>query len=570
MKKIAYLLIAFSCMFSCTDEFLEKKPLDSISSSNFWQTPTDLELYVNQFYTLFPNETRNDRELLDGNSDNLVLDGFNPILAGTRVVPSSGGSWSSYYSTIRNLNYFFENYRLVPEPFEAIKQFVGEASFFRAYVYFNLVRDYGNVPWVNKVLQDDSEDLFIKRNSRNVVVDSIISDLDRAISYLGEKDAVSSSRLNKQIALLFKSRVCLFEGTWEKYHSNTEFGVSGGDGLKYLELARDASKQIIENELYEIYTSGNPELDYYRFFGQDDYGNNPEVMLWKKWDESLGLVRWSPSIWGNGMGITKGLIDAYLCKDGKPIGVSELYVNDENLLNAIKNRDPRLAQTIWIPGDPINIIGDGDTTHFEKADINQTGSYLCVTGYQLKKYSNAWGENLRQNYYQSEIGSVIFRFAEVLLNYAEARAELGEITQDDIDITINKIRQRVGMPKLILDNILEDPNWEFSSISPVLNEIRRERRVELAFEGLRLHDILRWRAHRLIKEKRPLGAKFVQEEYPEMEVGKNIYVNDNGYIDPYQVSLPEGYLFNEERDYLFPVPNIELTLNENYTQNPGW
>src|SRR5690606_22424704 len=147
-----------------------------------------------------------------------------------------------------------------------------------------------------------------------------------------------------------------------------------------------------------------------------------EVMLWKKWDINLGLVRWAPSVWGNAMGVTKSLVDAYLTKDGKPISVSQTYMGDDNLLTVIKNRDPRLSQTIWYPGNPKNIIGATDTTYFDKADIHLTGSYLNVTGYQLKKYSNAWGENLRENYYQSEIGSIIFRYAEALLNYAEAKA----------------------------------------------------------------------------------------------------------------------------------------------------
>lgn len=562
------------CLFiflsSCSDDFLDKQPLDAISSDNYWQTSTDLELYVNQFYTLFPFETRNDKNLLDGSSDNLIEDGFSSILAGTRVVPGAGGPWTTYYTTVRSLNYFFDRYNSVPEAFDSYKQYVGEAHFFRAYVYFNLVRDYGDVPWVNRVLQDDSEELKQGRTPRNIVVDSILSDLDKAISYLGDKGSVSDQRLNKQIALIFKSRVSLFEGTWEKYHANTPFGVNGSDGTKYLEQARDAAKQIMDSEIYDIYSTNSPNIDYYRLFGQDDYSSNPEIMFWKKWDANLGLVRWSPSIWGNAMGVSKELVDSYLTKDGQPISTSTLYEGDDNLLTVVQNRDPRLAQTIWIPGDPLNVIGATDTTFFEKADIHLTGSYLNVTGYQLKKYSNAWGDNLRQNYYQSEIGSIIFRYAEVLLNYIEAQAELGNVSQEDIDQTINKLRARVNMPPLVLNAIPQDPNWDFPSLSPIINEIRRERRVELSFEGLRKYDLLRWRAHHLFVNQRPLGAVFVQSDYPEMEIGKNVYINSQGYIDPYQVSLPEGYLFKPGRDYLAPLPNIELTLNENYNQNSGW
>src|SRR5690606_4533327 len=155
---------------------------------------------------------------------------------------------------------------------------------------------------------------------------------------------------------------------------------------KYLELAKNVAKSVIDSELYDVYTTNSPQIDYYRFFGQDDYSSNPEVMLWKKWDINLGLVRWAPSVWGNAMGVTKSLVDAYLSKDGKPISVSQTYMGDDNLLTVIKNRDPRLSQSIWYPGNPKNIIGATDTTYFDKADIHLTGSYLNVTGYQLKKY----------------------------------------------------------------------------------------------------------------------------------------------------------------------------------------
>lgn len=571
IKKLGNIILVGSILLGgCNEEFLDKSPLDAISSSAYWKTPTDLEMYVNQYYSVFPNETRNDDNLLDGNSDNLILVSVNPILGGTRVAPSSGGLWNSYWTSIRSVNYFFQHYPNVSAPFDLISQFVGEAYFFRAYYYFSLLRDYGDVPWINKPLEDNSEELFIGRTSRNVVMDSIISDLDKAILYMDNKGEGSASRLNSQVAMLFKSRVALFEGTWEKYHAGTSFGVEGSDGTKYLNLARDAAKQLIDGDYYGIYSTGMPYEDYAHLFGQDDYTSNPEVMLWKKWDESLGLVRWSPSIWGMGRGITKDLVDSYLCTDGLPISRSSNYLGQNNLIQVVKNRDPRLEQSIWVPGDPMNILSANDTTIFERADIHQTGSYLCVTGYQLKKYSNAWGENLKQNYYQSEIGSIIFRYAEALLNYAEARAELGEITQADLNLTINKIRDRVSMPHLMLDQIAYDPKWDYPKLSPILNEIRRERRVELAFEGLRLNDFLRWRAHDLILNKRPLGAKFVQADYPEMIVGTHIYIDPNGYIDAYQKSLPNGYTFKPERDYLNPIPTLEMTLNDSYTQNPGW
>ena len=471
MKTKIYFIIFFAIILSaCSKEFLNKSPLDQISSNEYWKTATDLQLYVNQFYASFPNDTRNEGNLIDCNSDNIIETTFDAGLAGTRVVPASGGNWN--WSNIRSINYFLTHYKNVSDPWLTVSQYVGEAYFFRAYFYFGLVQTFGDVPWINKPLSSASEELYIARTPRSEVVDSIVADLNKAISYMLPKGKASGSRLNSQVAMLFKSRVCLFEGTWEKYHTGTPFGVAGSDGKKYLTLARDASKQLIDGNLYGIYSPDKSNKNYSYLFGQDDYSSNPEVMLWKKWDISLGLSRWAPSIWGMGRGITKWLVDSYLCTDGLPISKSPLYVGDNKLIDVVKNRDPRLAQTIWLPGDPINIIGN-DTTFFVKSDIDQSGSYLCTTGYQLKKYSNMWGNNLRLNYYQSQIGSIIFRYAEALLNYVEARAELGEISQSDIDITVNKLRDRVGMVHLQLNNIVSDPQWDYPTLSPVINEIRK-------------------------------------------------------------------------------------------------
>ena len=165
---------------------------------------------------------------------------------------------------------------------------------------------------------------------------------------------------------------------------------------------------------------------------------------------------------------------------------------------------------------------------------------------------------------------ILFRYAEVLLNYAEAKAELGELTQEDVDKTINLLRRRVGVADLRIDAIVNDPNWKFPEISPLLNEIRRERRVEFACEGYRLNDLLRWRAHELFVNKRPKGFYFNQSDFPEMIPNKDILLDEQGYVDPYKQSLPNGYQFNPERDYLLPLPTSELVLNSKLKQNPGW
>jgi hypothetical protein len=570
MKNNIYIIIFFTIILTGCEKFLDKEPLDQISSSSYWKTPDDLKLYVNQFYTSFPSNAYYNNEAADCNSDNVVLNVYDEVLAGSRVVPASGGGWS--WTGIRSVNYFLTHYKTVEASWEGISQYVGEAHFFRAYLYFLLVQRFGDVPWITKPLNSKSEELFFKKTPRIQVIDSIVADLDKAISYMKPKGQISGFRINKQVALAFKSRVCLFEGTWEKYHSGTDFGSSGSDGKKYLTLARNAAKQIIDDNIYDIYSTGKPHKDYFEFFGQNDYSNNPEVLLWRKYDVNLNLMHRvvSTNFRPVGRGMSKSLVDSYLCVDGLPISVSPLYAGDNTLNNVVFNRDPRLAQSIWIPGDITKITGN-DTVRFIKPLIDGNGEYQCTTGYQLKKLCDFFGENLKFEHNERSIsGDIIFGFAEVLLNYVEARAELGELTQVDIDITINRIRDRVGVAHLQIDNIANDPKWDFPTLSPIINEIRRERRIELCVQGLRLYDLLRWRAHHLFAGLRPLGAKFIQSDFPNMVIGTNVYIDGNGYIDFYQKALPNGYGFNQNRDYLYPIPTLELTLNKNLVQNPGW
>jgi hypothetical protein len=570
MKAIIYYSLFFTIILISCEKFLNQFPLDQITSDSYWQTPKDLELYLNHFYTSFTTFPQNASTTIDGTSDNFVLAAFDARLAGTTVVPASGGGWT--WTNVKSVNYFLSHYTTVKSPWVGISQYVGEAYFFRAYYYYGLVQAFGDLPWINKTLSTTSEELYMPQISRTIIVDSIIADLDKAISYMGSKGQAPVSRINKEVAMLFKSRVCLFEGTWEKYQAGTPFGVTGSDGKKYVTLARDAAKQLIDKGLYQLYSTGKPKEDYYHLFGLVDYSSNSEVLLWRGYNKALSLVHREAGTYyrANGWGLSKWLVDSYLCTDGLPISVSPLYAGDNNLLNVVKNRDPRLAQTIWIPRDPALQVGN-DTTFFKITLIDLAGEYLCTSGYQVKKYSDCFGDGLKEAFaYEGDVGLILFRYGEALLNYAEARAELGEISQSDIDITINKLRDRVGLPHLQLNNIVTDPKWDYPTLSPIINEVRRERRVELALENLRIWDLLRWRAHALFVNKRPPGAKFIQADFPKMVIGKNIYLDKDGYIDFYFKALPSGYGFKPERDYLSPLSSLELTLNEKLIQNPGW
>jgi starch-binding outer membrane protein, SusD/RagB family len=575
MKNIKYIAILtlFLTVFSCNDEdYLNRAPLDAISDADFWTTPNDLQLYVNQFYTMLPTFPAWGGGYLwdDNNSDNMHHSTYNTRLAGLATITSGNSGWS--FTRLRSINIMLENYKKVTGQESEINAYVGEAYFFRAYFYFELVKIYGDVPWISKQLTSDSEELYDPRTPRNVVVDNILADLDKAISMLRPRSTATGNRINKEAAMLYKSRVALYEGTWQKYHNGTPFGVTGGNPTKYLQAAADAAKQLIDLNTATIYNTGKPDTDYGKLFNSEDLNSITEALLWRRYSLALGLVHNAQryiSTGGGGTGITKSMVESYLCKDGKPITVSDLYQGDRSLTAVVANRDPRLKQTIWVPGDATQIIGGQVAVVFEKPNLAGGGEDRNTTGYQLKKGADPTATAV-QNPSTGVTANVIFRFAEALLNYAEAKAELGTLTQPDLDMTINKLRARAGMPNLVLTTIANDPKWAFPSLSPILNEIRRERRVEFACEGYRFDDLARWRAHHLVAGQRPKGAWFDQQQWPNLVIGKTVLVDEEGYIDYLRTALPSGWGFKPERDYLLPVPPNQITLNENLSQNPGW
>jgi starch-binding outer membrane protein, SusD/RagB family len=374
------------------------------------------------------------------------------------------------------------------------------------------------------------------------------------------------------MALLLQSRVALFEGTWQKYHAGTPFGVSNPQPAKYFNKVVEAATKIMESGLYDIYSTGNPSSDYYDLFILRSYSTNMEVMFWKEFNNTLGkgevAFRREPNYMQQHPyehSITKELADSYLCTDGNPISISPLFQGHASLNDERQNRDPRFYQTISTSDAIWRIHADGTMDYFEELydRLNSGVQYNSPGGYLIRK-----GYNPLELYHvpqYEETPAIIYRYGEVLLNYAEAKAELGTITQADIDNSIKKLRDRVGMANLILANIAVDPMWDFPSLSPVINEIRRERRVELASEGLRAADINRWAAaDELIVGKRPKG-------FLASQVAVNPYpVDADGFLDPFKNKIPNGYGFKINRDYLDAIPKTQIGLNPNLTQNPGW
>ena len=587
IKSIVVSMIAsWAILSSCDDSFLERYPLDRPSDAVFFYKPTDLEIYMNQFYCMrsFPNQwafvySPGGQENSypgggdDRNSD-IIFDyrSINSRLQGSRNATNSGPWNTESWGWIRRINYFFDNYERCEGALSAYQQYVGEAHFFRALYYSRLLKSFGDVPWYSTAMGTSSEGLYDPRTPRHIVADNILADLDEAARLLQDAKTNGNARINKWIALLLKSRIALYEGCWQKYHAGTVFAAQTSDPGKYLNQAAEAALAVINSGLYDIYSTGNPNEDYYNLFTQRSYANNPEILFWTQFSLAQEVVNNKnyQMSYPRQYGITKQLADSYLCDDGDPISVSARFQGHATLTVEAKNRDPRFFQTIFTPEAPWMVESDGTVEYtWEELALrlnDGTNSLESPTGYMQRKEYDA--RKQYQDAIADEAVHIQFRYAEVLLNYAEAKAELGTVTQNDIDISIKKLRDRAGMPNINFNNITFDPNWDFPSLSAIINEVRRERVVELALEGFRWDDIARWAAADiLITGKRPkgaIGAQFVNQ------AGIFSSVDDKGFVDCYKNEMPTGWGFVLNRDYLDPIPQSQITLNPNLVQNPNW
>ncbi len=571
MKKIKYIILIFvlPIIVSCED-FLDRPPLDEIGMESYWKTAQDLENYIKQYYPKFighGNTAGNQIALEDKKSDNVITETPDRLLNGENV-PTTG-SWKNEWSDIRSINIFFDNYQKCEDPFELYRQSLGEAYFFRVWFYFDLLKKYGDVPWYNKPLYPESEEELMRpRDPRTLVVDSMLANLDKAILYLDTRELVygGNNRINKETALAFKTRIALYEGTWQKYHSGTAYATPGANPNKYFQECVDAAEELINGDYsVGIYNTGKPEEDYYELFGKLDMSSVNEVLFYKAYNaaEKVGhnLQFYSISLPGQ-IGLTWSYVTSFLAKDGMPYNYMDLAqtAKGSDFLSTIATDcDPRLESTVWIPG----ALKDPTGTTFTLPSIDKAGMDLCPTGFQYRKHTNPYEPQTTANDDQS--GRIIFRYAEVLLNYAEAKYELdGTVAYAQL----NLLRQRVGMPDFKVITQSSDPNLvDYGySISDELYEIRRERRVETALEVIREDDWKRWAAHELFTGKRPKGYPFEAMEFPDFTPE----LDENGLIDFFKGRLPNGYDFRPGQDYLDDIPQIEMTLNPNLTQNPGW
>ena len=545
-------------------------------------------------------------------SDNCVRAGNElSSLAGELIVPTEAKeSTGWYWWNLRKVNFFLSHYDKAELSQEKKNAYAAEAYFFKAWDYYQKVLYFGDVPWLTKDLNVDSEELYAPRAPRAEVMDSVLMCINKAVDWLPEKANQETDRLNKDQANFLKARICLFEGTFRKYH--TELNLQNTANT-WLEEAVKACETLLGK--YSLYKDGDDT--YWKMFAAIDVSNNPEVILSRNYLESKvghAAQRYYNQNNSNreAMGATRGLVDEYLCIDGRPIytgGSEGNYEKNPNFLDygkwtELENRDPRLTQTICKPGEYVTIYQGGvvdlEQNGITYPNLTYNASGAAMTGYRVIKH---WmGDPEEENRTTNGIQAAIeFRYAELLLMYAEAKYELnGTLSQSDVDLTINALRERAGFDfekyptaKLTVGQEPADPRLDKIyadkldyTVSPLLREIRRERRIELAIENHRYEDLMRWKAGKLLTVPlRGMNFLSVQDLYdgthntkPEtavaVELNKTVFVDENGFIicypkSPYQNTI-KGTLPWDDYRYYWPIPKEELIMNENFVQNQGW
>lgn len=605
MKKMKYImslallgLLAVSCA-----DFLERQPLDSISDGNYWKTPNDLKLYMNNLYSnndLLPLDNGYggagpfDDDAQNG-TDIALRYNYNTRMNGEATIPADDNGWGSGdWGALRNINYFLVNYKPVEDAvgFDAVKQYVGEALFFRSLFYFNKLTRFGDLPWIETVLNTGSEELMGARLPRNEVVAKIMADLDNAVKWLPARGGSAwTGRLTKEVALALQARIALYEGTWEKYHAGDDFKAATNESVKFLTKAAEASNALMEmaqtNGYPSLYTVGGTDAAYRELFIQTNYATVGEVLFHRQYEAGALINRWQGYTYcSGGSGATKSMMDSYLKLDGTPIDPATFDYS--SLTKVAEGRDPRLSMSTF--------IDDGKHYYWE---LTTPARLYCVPyfdgwdadesafgGYGIYKGHNYHFDRMDYNVVHNSL--IYYRYGETLLIYAEAKAELGQLTQADLDRSVNLLRDRVGMPHMTIGGKV-DPNFEFAELGADIQAVRRERKVELAHEGFRYNDIMRWAAaDELIVGKTPVGA--VKAQWVGLNIANHPYgatekdrqkgwdervaklvTDKDGLLTFTNVAnIPNGMQFNVNRDYLNPIPTNQLTLNPQLKQNPGW
>lgn len=592
MKNIYILLVITSLLaVGCSDDHLDTSPKDQLAKENFFNSESDLQLYINGIHSVSSKWIYNGDQGTDNAATTGAVEIKNMMLGDPSAENiSSGWSWSG----LRSINFFLENYSKADIEDQSKKHFEGLAKYYRAQFYFSKVKRFSDVPWYSTTLSVEDEDLYKARDSRAVVVDSIIKDIQFASQNIRDDVDVAFGDIHKWAALMLEARIALHEGTFRKYHS--ELGLES-TANRFFQIAEDATKELIDSGKFDIFTTGDPATDYFSMFQSENLANNSEAILVHVYDAEKNKTSGIGEVFGDyEKSPSKSLIDSYLMADGSRYTDKASY-GTETFVQEFQNRDPRLSQTFAYPGWTRY---NGTSPYIQLLNKNFTG-YHQIKGYYFSNDDEGFD-------------TPAFRYAETLLIYAEAKAELGTLTQADLDISINKLRARVNLPDINLSaaNLDVDPIMEtrFPNVSGdnkgVIFEIRRERRVELAMESLRLDDINRWYAGKTL-ETIPVGMYFPGlgnydmtgdgvEDISIIASGTSVpSPKERNSLDVELIYYKAGYFgdsganlylsegtsgnmitdddirnFEEPKYYYRPVPAHQVALNPNLTQIMGW
>lgn len=542
-------LIVISMGTACK-KYIDVDNSDSLVDPTFWKNENNVRAYNWEFYNLFMGF---------GNGSSLNGDFYYPSITDDQVpagltqftknASPNNSDW--FFGYIRKANIMLERVDLVPMADEAKNHWKGVARFFRALQYFKLVQEFGDVPWYSHSLDiSDSGQIYKLRDPHQMVMDSVLADINFAVDNLRVKD--QDNTINKYVALALKSRLCLWEGTFRKYWKDKNMP----DADKWLQEAKDAASAVMTSGVYSLAAS------YQTAYNSDNLSTDKEMILFKRYEatyltHSLIAYLYSSTVTS---GPSKSAVESYLCKDGLPIGLSPLYQGDATITDVFSNRDRRLAITI----DTTYYYYDGHSKNGLTASSGYRPIKFLPDSNTLKTIQTGIGTNLTD--------APLFWLAEVYLNYAEAAVELDKdgkysLTQADLDNSINKLRDRAGVAHMILagpqDPGFTDPKKDpDADITSLMWEVRRERRIELLMDGFRFNDLLRWK-------KGPLLDYSVN---PDAALGARIAPGADGYVARY----PAGSLrpFTDPKNYLTAIPTNQILLYplalQDKMQNPGW
>ena len=655
MKLTVLIILGIFGLSSCSD-FLDMEPPSYVTPEDYYQNESEVQACANKFYSILPSHGGWDYGTfaIDNNTDNQAgMSADNKYAKGLWLVGQTNGNW--YWSNIRDINYqmntILAKYKVkkILGSDTNIRQYIGELYFFRAYAYFDMLQKWGDLPIVTQSFLDDDSILVAanKRRPCNEVARFIISDLDTAMTYMKDNFETRHTRISPEVANLFKSRVALYEGSWLTNFAGTPFVPNGpgwpgknkdysadynyptgsveAEAKYFFQIAAQSAEQVAEKYKGNLVTNtgripqstSDPDNPYFSLFGNTDMSKYPEVLLWREYSKSLGVVNDVEVAIQHGdlgVGITRGLVESFLMKDGRPVYASNYQYRDSTLTSVAKNRDPRLTIFLKVPGQ-INVFKNMDASYGDLAVpvepvpviTNHVSEKGYSTGYTIRK-GGTFDKALCANG-QGYTASITFRATEALLNYMEAEYMLTkDINAGHILEYWKIVRQKAGFtgdavnPEVtikVTDMSKEKLDWGAYTggkllTDKVLYNIRRERRCELMAEGLRWMDLERWRSlDQLINTPYHIEG-FHLWNTPMEKWYNNLVANGSSssnasessrseYLRPYEIVSTNNPFYNgftwAMAQYLQPLPIKEFLLTSSdhvsierspLYQNPYW